>query len=148
LHKRVRGVTATVVVYSTTHNVVLLVKRETTPFKGSYAFPGGFLEVGEEDLEQTAYREVFEETGLAIDKTDYPLELVDVRSSPNREPRGQIIDVGYLCKIEGMPLISGSFETEPIWVAIENIDKILLAFDHEELWDKVNERIEWILNGC
>ena len=42
---------------------VLLIKRKNYPFKGKWALPGGFVEYNEK-TEDTAIREVFEETGL------------------------------------------------------------------------------------
>lgn len=44
---------------------VLLVKRGREPSRGSYAFPGGRVEAGE-DAEQAARRELLEETGLDV----------------------------------------------------------------------------------
>ena len=42
---------------------ILLIKRRNEPFKDCWAFPGGFTEEGE-TLEQSASRELLEETGL------------------------------------------------------------------------------------
>ena len=42
---------------------VLLIKRKHEPFKGMWAFPGGFLDY-REDLGQCARRELEEETGV------------------------------------------------------------------------------------
>ncbi len=44
---------------------ILLVKRDTVPFKGYWALPGGRMELGE-TIEQTVVREVKEETGLDV----------------------------------------------------------------------------------
>jgi ADP-ribose pyrophosphatase YjhB (NUDIX family) len=52
---------------------VLLVKRKMDPAKGSWCLPGGFMEMGETPQE-TASREVKEETGLKVEITD----LIDV----------------------------------------------------------------------
>lgn len=45
---------------------ILLIKRNTVPFKGYWALPGGRVELGE-TVEQTVVREVKEETGLDVE---------------------------------------------------------------------------------
>ena len=44
---------------------VLLIQRGHEPFKGCWAFPGGFLNM-DETTEQCAIRELEEETGLKV----------------------------------------------------------------------------------
>jgi 8-oxo-dGTP diphosphatase len=46
-------------------NKILLIKRNTIPFKGYWALPGGRMDPGE-TVEQTIVREVKEETGLDV----------------------------------------------------------------------------------
>jgi 8-oxo-dGTP diphosphatase len=46
-------------------NKILLIKRNTIPFKGYWALPGGRMDPGER-VEQTIVREVKEETGLDV----------------------------------------------------------------------------------
>ena len=45
--------------------MILLIKRDTVPFKGYWALPGGRAELGE-NVEQAIVREVKEETGLDV----------------------------------------------------------------------------------
>ena len=72
---------------------ILLIQRGLEPFKGQWALPGGFVDVGE-TVEEAAVREMREETGL-----DVQLErLVGVYSDPERDPRGHNVSVVFLAK--------------------------------------------------
>lgn len=64
-----------VVIIIDTENRILLQKRRTPA--NTYGIPGGLMELGE-STEDTARREVFEETGLTVGK----LNLIDVFSGP------------------------------------------------------------------
>jgi len=58
------GRTATAIIVFP-QDTILLIKRDTVPFKGYWALPGGRAEPGE-TVEQTIIREVKEETGLDV----------------------------------------------------------------------------------
>jgi 8-oxo-dGTP diphosphatase len=62
---RYSGRTATAII-EFSQNKILLIKRDTVPFKGYWALPGGRVELGE-NVEQTIIREVKEETGLDVE---------------------------------------------------------------------------------
>lgn len=62
---------------------VLLIRRKGHPFIGKLALPGGFANENE-PIEQTASRELEEETGVK----GVPLKLIDIFSQPGRDPRG------------------------------------------------------------
>ena len=52
---------------------VLLIQRADEPYKGCWAFPGGFLNM-DETTEQCAIRELEEETGLKVN--DAPISVL------------------------------------------------------------------------
>jgi 8-oxo-dGTP diphosphatase len=60
--KKYTGKTSTAII-PFSENKILLIKRNTVPFKGYWALPGGRMDPGE-TIEQTIVREVKEETGL------------------------------------------------------------------------------------
>ena len=73
---------------------LLLVKRSQFPYKGAWALPGGFLRPGE-TIEETAKRELLEETGV-----ENPfLHLAGVYSEAKRDPRGWIISNSFISLI-------------------------------------------------
>jgi hydrolase, NUDIX family len=72
----------------------LLIKRSQFPYKGAWALPGGFLRPGE-TIEETAKRELLEETGV-----ENPfLHLAGVYSEAGRDPRGWIISNSFISLI-------------------------------------------------
>lgn len=62
--KKYTGKTSTAIIPFPSDRI-LLVKRNTVPFKGYWALPGGRMDPGE-TVEQTIVREVKEETGLDV----------------------------------------------------------------------------------
>jgi ADP-ribose pyrophosphatase YjhB (NUDIX family) len=62
---------------------VLIIQRGIEPAKGHWALPGGFLETGE-SWQEGAAREVREETGLVLPRTE--IQLIDALSvAQNRQ---------------------------------------------------------------
>lgn len=76
---------------------VLTIERARAPFKDMLSFPGGFLDPHLESLPGCSSREASEETHLEVPPE--ALELVDVRSNPERDERGHVIDHGYLWRV-------------------------------------------------
>ncbi|NIN36216.1 MAG: NUDIX domain-containing protein, partial [Gammaproteobacteria bacterium] len=69
---------------------VLLVKRSNKPYQGSWALPGGFVNI-DEDLDTAASRELREETGVS----GVYLEQLYTFGDPQRDPRERVISVAY-----------------------------------------------------
>lgn len=75
---------------------VVLIRRDRPPT--GYAFPGGFVDVGE-TVERAAVREAGEETGLTV-----RLEgLLGVYSDPARDPRGHTVSIVFVASANGAP---------------------------------------------
>lgn len=108
---------------------VVLVKRKFDPFRGYYALPGGFVEYGE-TVESACVREALEETGLKVEIE----KITGVYSDPNRDPRGHVISIVFLCRRVGGELAKETHETkEAKAFARDELKNIKLAFDHEKI---------------
>ena len=118
-------------------NRLVLVKRKNSPYKGKFALPGGFVEIGE-STEIAAAREAFEETGLSIEI----IKLIGVYSDPDRDPRGHIVSVSYLAKGFG-ELKSGSDADSVELFELDAIPE--LAFDHNKIINNAKSDINAIL---
>jgi 8-oxo-dGTP diphosphatase len=107
-------------------NRVLLVRPKHPPFKGQYALPGGFVDIGE-TVEDACRRELMEETGVKVGK----VQLLGVYSDPGRDPRGHICTVAFLARVRSSRAKAGDDAAAAEWV--ENWSKIDLAFDHAKI---------------
>ncbi len=105
---------------------VLLIQRKNEPFKGHYALPGGFVDIGE-TVEDACRRELLEETGVKAGR----LKLVGVYSDPNRDPRGHTASVVFLTRVRSTKLEAGDDAASAQWVA--NWRRLPLAFDHAKI---------------
>ena len=75
---------------------LLLIKRKNHPSIGFWATPGGFADVYE-NLEDSAKRELLEETGVS----GIPLIQLGTWGDYDRDPRWRIITTAYLALVEG-----------------------------------------------
>ena len=106
---------------------VLLIERGDEPFKGHWAFPGGFMNM-DETTEACAIRELKEETGLELDNP----KQIGTYSDIDRDPRGRTISVVYLFEIESEREVTGQDDAAKAqWWDIKNLPE--LAFDHKEI---------------
>ena len=71
-------------------DMLLLITRGRDPFKGHFAFPGGFVDYGE-DPKNAVLRELKEE--CTVDGVEP--KLVCVNGDPNRDPRKHIVTIAY-----------------------------------------------------
>ena len=70
---------------------ILLIKRGGYPYKDKWAIPGGFMEVGKESIDETAVRELKEETGI----DNVYLKQLYTFGNVGRDPRTTVVSVAY-----------------------------------------------------
>ena len=106
---------------------VLLIQRGDDPYKGCWAFPGGFMNM-DETTEQCAIRELEEETGLKVKD----VHQIGAYSKVDRDPRGRTITVAYLAIIEKPISVAGQDDAAKAeWWPLSALPH--LAFDHDEI---------------
>lgn len=106
---------------------VALIRRKNNPFAGSWALPGGFLDM-EETLDTAAARELKEETGLA----GIPLKQFYTFGDPGRDPRGRSISVAFYGFIPlPTPLRAADDAAEAAWFPVSDLPSV--AFDHDKI---------------
>lgn len=110
---------------------VLLIKRKHPPFKGDWAIPGGFVNPDDEEtLEETAIRELQEETGLK----DIYIEQLRTYGDPGRDPRMRIVTVVYFALVahslfESQIIKADDDACDVGWFSMMRLPK--LGFDHD-----------------
>ncbi len=106
---------------------VLLIQRGADPYKGCWAFPGGFMNM-DETTEQCAIRELEEETGLRVSN----VHQIGAYSKVDRDPRGRTITVAYFAIIDEPVQVTGQDDAAKAeWFPLSALPE--LAFDHAEI---------------
>jgi len=118
---------------------ILLIKRKNPPYQGAWAIPGGFIEM-DEDLEESALRELKEETGVE----EANLIQLHAFGKPNRDPRMRVITVAYITFIplNRLRFKANSDAKQSCLVPVYALPK--LAFDHSKI---INFAIKFIKNN-
>ncbi len=116
---------------------VLLVQRSRWPFEGFWALPGGFINM-DESLEESARRELEEETGVQ----NVYLEQLYTFGNPGRDPRMRVISIVYFALVQADKQILRSSDETPnvCWFPIRELP-VKLAFDHEQILDYAVSRL-------
>lgn len=124
---------------------ILLVKRRTTPGKGLWALPGGFLDPNE-PIEASMLRELTEETRIKVDRATLinSIKFGRVFDHPNRSLRGRTITHAYLLNLGWGPLprVRGSDDAERAkWFPINTFLDKMTNVTFEDHWDIANTLI-------
>ena len=105
---------------------VLLIQRGKDPYKGYWAFPGGFLNM-DETVARCAERELEEETGIVLTG----MQLSGIYSNVERDPRGRVITAAYAA-MTTMPEATASDDAAAAqWWPLNDLPP--LAFDHDKI---------------
>ena len=113
---------------------VLLIERGIEPYKGHWAFPGGFLKM-DETAEEGAKRELKEETGLA----DAYIQQLHTFSNPDRDPRERVITIAYYALVKIQEVKGGDDAASARWFPLDDIPP--LAFDHDYILRMATQRL-------
>lgn len=119
---------------------VLLIERGLDPYKGKWAFPGGFLQM-DETAEEGAIRELYEETNL----TNTFVEQFHTFTAVNRDPRERVITIAYYALVKLSQVKAGDDASKAQWFDIADVPQ--LAFDHDYIlrvaMEKLREKIHF-----
>jgi 8-oxo-dGTP diphosphatase len=115
---------------------ILLIQRGYESFKGSWAIPGGFVNV-DESLEKAALRELKEETGVQ----NVFLEQLYTFGDVHRDPRRRIMTVAYyaLVNLRDHTIKAATDASNAAWFSVDDVPR--LAFDHARIVDTALRRL-------
>ena len=139
------AVTVDVVVFTVENDdlKVLFIQRDQEPFKGQWAFPGGFVDI-DERLSDAAKRELKEETGVSVNF----LEQFYTFGRPDRDPRERIITVAYYALVpsDELALVAGDDARDAQLFSTNELPP--LAGDHGNIFRVAKQRVTERLNDA
>ena len=114
---------------------VLLIERGLDPYKGCWAFPGGFMKI-DESAEDCAKRELAEETSLHVQM----LKQLGAFSAVYRDPRERVISIAFYALVQPSDVVGGDDASQAKWFPIRDVPQ--LAFDHDFILRKAMQKLK------
>ncbi len=116
---------------------LLLIERDGEPFAGTWALPGGFVEM-RETLEEAARRELHEETGIR----ELYLEQLYTFGAVDRDPRERVVTVAWyaLVNMSDHTIRAADDARQAEWFPAADLPP--LAFDHAEIVEMALRRLQ------
>lgn len=105
---------------------VLLVQRGKEPGAGTWAFPGGRLELGE-TLAEAAVREAREETGLTIEPADVFAVFDLIETDPDGSIRFHYVLIDLLAERVAGTARPGDDSVDTRWVGLADLEELPMA---------------------
>lgn len=114
---------------------VLLVRRRYEPRAGAWCIPAGFMEAGETP-EQSAGRELLEETGLVVQLT----RLFGVYAGFD-DPRVRAVLILYTGVVTGGALLPGDDAIEAEWFALDALPTDIAFASHRQALTELHAQL-------
>ena len=116
---------------------VMLIQRGIPPFEGRWALPGGFVRINE-TLEETARRELKEETGIE----QVYLEQLYSFGELKRDPRERVVTIAYyaLVNLNEHRITAATDARSAAWFSVSDLPP--LAFDHNDIVEVGLQRLK------
>lgn len=113
---------------------ILMVKRSNHPSIGYWALPGGFANM-RENLDETARRELEEETGVA----GLVMEQLATYGDYDRDPRTRVITTAYMAvvPIDEVKVQAGDDAADAVWCEIELKEKELKEIELRDAGERM-----------
>lgn len=128
-------VTADALVVQAGH--ILLIERGGEYGRGLWALAGGFLDK-QESLLDCAVRELYEETGLVVDKQT--LRSSQTFDAPDRSARGRTVTTVFYFELTGggLPVVQASDDaSRAFWLPLSQLDGKKMFEDHYSIIKKM-----------
>lgn len=111
---------ATVAIITNEKGEMLVATRSKEPAKGTLDLPGGFCD-SYETAEEGVAREVLEETGLKVTKSEY---LFTIPNTYSYSGMGlHTMDIFFRCSVENCDSIEANDDVSDLhWISIEQLD--------------------------
>jgi len=103
---------------------ILFVLRKYDPGKGKWCLPAGFMEAGEQP-DESAAREVKEETGLDVEVTG----IYDTWAT-DEDPRTPVISLAFTARVAGGVLAAGDDAEEARFFDMDDLPDSIAFEDH------------------